>query len=237
MFEEISFNRMSKVFYSHQYISHKGLILKRPNDCVLKLKIEKLASGFGFLRMVFSTNLDNFSYNSIDEDTDYELILHSDHGIALKKISKLDVASINTFQFLDTDIRSFFTESTNIDIIFLNKSIYFSSGDDDYESSIKIHLELSEPVKFISFDAYKSHNLAIKSIKLINFIESTLVYNIYVFQNRMKLSENTTYVERQINGDFCDDINSNRTSIIEYRCDKTGNHDLIVKLILNRLIK
>ena len=227
--EEINFNRISNVFYSHKYISHKGLILKRPDNSVLKLKINKLLAGYSFLRMIFSTNMENFYNNSINENTDYELLIHSENGIALKKISKLDTAGTNSFQFLDMDIRVFFHESSNIDIIFLNNTIYINSVDDDMETSVKIFIDIPEKIKFLSFDAFKSTNVEIQSMKLINFVEADLIYNIYVFENRMRLGDNSTYIEKMSNGDLCEDINMNRSTVVEYRCDKTGNHDIVVR--------
>lgn len=218
------------MFYTGPYITHRGLILKRPSNSVLRMRASKLQSGTGaYLRMILSTNIENFHSNTINEDTDYELIIHSENGLALKKIKNLTTAQEDTFQFLDLDLRTFFVESIDLEIIFLNNTIYISSNDDDYEFSVKVHLKINSPIRFISFDSQKSNNIDLKNIKFINFVEATSIYSIYVFENRMKLGPNSTYTENQTNGDYCDDIAGNRTTIIEYSCDKSGNHDVIVK--------
>lgn len=222
------FNRISNVFYSHQYISHKGLILKRPDNCVLRMKLSKTESTFGFLRIIFSTNIQDFVKNKINEQTDYELIIHSENGIALRKINNIGIAKKDSFQFLDMDIRTFFHETSNIDIIFLNHSIYINSNDDDFDSSIKIHIDIQENIRFISFDSMKSTHVDIKGLKLINVVENQFLHKIYVYQKLHLLGDNTTYVEEQLNGDYCEDIQTNRSAIIEYKCDKSGNYDIIV---------
>jgi hypothetical protein len=203
-------------------------MLKRSNNSVLRMKLSKTDSSFGFLRLIFSTNLEDFIYNKINEQTDYELIIHSENGIALRKINNNGIANKDSFQFIDMDIRSFFHETTNLDIIFLNKTIYINSNDDDFDSSIKIHIDISENIRFISFDSMKSTHVEVKDLRLINVVDNIFLHKILVYEKTHLLGDNSTYIEEQINGDHCDDINTNRTSVIEYKCDKTGNYDIIV---------
>ncbi len=204
-------------------------MLKRSNNSVLRMKLSKTDSSFGFLRLIFSTNLEDFIYNKINEQTDYELIIHSENGIALRKINNNGIANKDSFQFIDMDIRSFFHETTNIDIVFLNKTIYINSNDDDFDSSIKIHIDVPENIRFISFDSMKSTHIEVKELRLMNIVDNTLMHKIYVYEKTHLLGDNATYIEEQNNGDHCDDVNTNRTSVIEYKCDKTGNYDIIVQ--------
>jgi hypothetical protein len=204
-------------------------MLKRPDNSVLRMKLLKTDSSFGFLRLIFSTNLEDFISNKINEQTDYELIIHSENGIALRKINNNGIANKDSFQFIDMDIRSFFHETTNIDIVFLNKTIYINSNDDDFDSSIKIHIDVPENIRFISFDSMKSTHIEVKELRLMNIVDNTLMHKIYVYEKTHLLGDNATYIEEQNNGDHCDDVNTNRTSVIEYKCDKTGNYDIIVQ--------
>ena len=67
---------------------------------------------------------------------------------------------------------------------------------------------------------------------MINFIERKYLKNIFVYHKRLLLDSDATFVDELPNGDFCPAANGPRKAIVEYRCDKTGNTDILVNFLI-----
>ena len=178
----------------------------------------------------FGSEVTNFNNKLYDVDKDFELIFDSVKGIIMKKINSENSQDI---EFYTNDLKSFFQESTFVDIILKDNFIYINTVDDDGETSIKIKYKLPENViiKYLYFDAFDSENLSIKDLKKFNFIELKYLINIYIFEIRLNLSPNVKFIEKLEGGDSCDHIGKNRTSTVEYRCDPKGINEITIEKV------
>lgn len=182
-------------------------------------------------RICLGTKINNFLNEKSDIDNDFELIIDSDKGIVLKKINS---QSNEDLEFFTYEIKSFFQESTYIDIIFKDNHIYINTVDDDKETSIKLKYSLpeNEYIKYIYFDSTGSENVSIKDSKKINIIELKNLVNIYIYELRLNLSPQVKFIEKFENGDLCDNIGKNRTTTVEYRCDEKGMNEITIEKVL-----
>jgi hypothetical protein len=227
MFESIQILKTNLLYYQGNYLFHPGLLVRRPQDTVFKFTIEKMISRNSYLRILLGTDNKYYNNRSPNENEDYELLLNSETGILLKRINDPDKSK---FEFYDTEIKSLFTESISIRIIFHNNSIYIGSIDDDKEFSIKIKypLQMGQSIKYLYFDMLSSNNVNIKDSRKMNFIEQKYLFSIFVYNKKLLLDENATYVEELTGGDYCSPRQTYRKTIVEYTCDKTGINDLVI---------
>ncbi len=181
------------------------------------------------------TKINNFINKLHSRNDDYELIIDSDKGVILKKIISENFEDI---EFFNNELRSFFQESTYIDIILKDNNIYLNTLDDDKETSIKLRYSLpeSESIMYIYYDTKKSENVSIKDIEKINMIELIYNINILIFELRMRLSPEVKYIEKFEGGDYCDNVGKNRTTIVEYGCDSKGINEITIEKVFEPLI-
>lgn len=66
----------------------------------------------------------------------------------------------------------------------------------------------------------------------MNMIELKYLINIYIFEIRMKLSPEVKFIEKFEGGDFCDNLAKNRTTTVEYRCDKDGINEITIEKVI-----
>lgn len=148
----------------------------------------------------------------------------------MKKIKSNNYEDI---EFFSNEIRSFFQESTYIDIILKDNHIYINTVDDDKETSIKLKYSLpdGESIKYIYLNTFDSDNVSMKDMKKINNIELKYLINIYIFEIRVRLSPEVKFVEKLENGDLCDNLAKNRTAVVEYRCDTNGINEITIEKV------
>jgi hypothetical protein len=169
------------------------------------------------LRLLFSNGLQH------DHNNDTELLMNSENGILIKKITDKD------FTFHDTGIRSLFQEVLFFDLIFKDGVLYINILNDDKESSsIVLHHNIGNSYNYIYFDLEKSDNIQLKDIRSINFIERKYLQNIFIYHKRLLLDKDAVFVDELPNGDFCNGVGP-RKATIEYRCDSRGNVDILVR--------
>jgi len=164
-------------------------------------------------------------------ENDYQLQIDSDKGIVLKKIKSEN--NNDDIEFFSNEIRSFFQESTYLDIILKNNHIYINTVDDDKETSIKLKYSLpeGESIKYIYLNTFNSDNISLKDMKKMNMIELKYSINIYIFEIRMRLSPDIKFIEKLEGGELCEDIGKNRTTTVEYRCDTKGINEVTIEKV------
>jgi hypothetical protein len=169
------------------------------------------------LRLLFSKDLKH------DPAADTELLMNSDNGILIKKITD------GEFEFHDTGIRSLFQESMYFDLIFKDGVLYLNILNDDKEgSSIAIHYPLGNDYKYIYIDLHQSDNIQLRDIRFINFIERKYLKSIFIYQKRLSLDKDARFTDIMDNGDYCEGVGPRKT-IVEYKCDFSGNAEILVK--------
>ncbi len=208
----------------NRYFTHPGFILNT-QDSVIQMKFENTLQKNSNLRIILGTDLDFFNSGNINENNDYELLINSKTGALVQKIRQ----NQTNIEFYDMEIKSFFQEEIKIQLIFRNEHFYFSSSDDDGETSIKIKYPLESKIKYIYIDNKQTENIVINEIQKINFIETKYLFSIFVYEKRILLSENAYYVEILDNGDYCPQVQKNRIAIIEYQCDPSGVNDVLIE--------
>jgi hypothetical protein len=229
-FENLSLNYHNRHFIHGDSLFHQGLIIHRPNETVFRMKIEKINPLESYLRILFGTDLNYFKQTKINKEKDYELIIYSQTGAMIKKVKDNDFKKI---AFYDTQLRSLFQDNMHLDIIFRNDAIYFSTSDDDKETSIKIKypIDQNETIKYIYFDIKESNNILIKDLEKINMIENQFLFDIFVFEKKLNLTEDARWIEVLSDGDYCEAIKSNRKTIVEYKCDMSGKNDISISSV------
>lgn len=229
-FENLNLNYDNKNYIHGEYLFHPGLIINSPNDTVIRMKLTKINSMTSYIRILFGTDMNNYNYRKSNKNTDIELIIYSQTGVMIKKVNDVNNKNI---QFYDTQLRTLFNDAIHIDLILKNNAIYFSTSDDNMETSIKIKypLDSGDVIKYIYFDIKESDNAKIKDIEKFNLVENQFLLDIFVFEKKLTLSEDAYWIEELKDGDYCDAIDSNRKTIVEYRCDKTGNSDISISSV------
>ena len=70
-----------------------------------------------------------------------------------------------------------------------------------------------------------STNIIIDDIKFIDSIPFNIFKNIYIYNQKYLLDDNTIYIDTFEKGDYCEPIKANRKVIINYSCDEEGIYD------------
>lgn len=172
----------------------------------------------------------NFNSGQMSIDEDYELLINSNTGLVFRHLNNMNFKEVESF---DSGIRSLFLDSGNMEIVIKDDFLYINTNDENKDSySIKLAYKLpaNSSLKYIYFDKEMTYNINFKHIRKVNIIEKRILTNIFLYNKRLQLPEDVFYVEEYQNGDFCPKINNYRKSIIEYKCDLSGNNDLIVSI-------
>ena len=117
-------------------------------------------------------------------------------------------------------------------IIYINSSFYinnyFGNGGNKGESEIILKYKLDKEIKDINFmiiNRKRSKNIFINDIKIYNSVTFDIFKNIYIYNQKYLLDDNTVYIDTFEKGDYCEPIKANRKVIINYSCDEEGIYD------------
>jgi len=228
-FESLNINYDNKHFTQGEFLFHPGLVINKPNDTLFRMTLEKISESVTYLRILFGTDMNFYNDQIINENKDYELLIYSKSGALIKKVKEIN--GNENLQFYDTSLRSLFQDSMNIDLIFKNDAIYFSTSDDDTHTSIKLKydLEAGTTIKYIYFDIKESTNVAIKYLEKFNVLERQYFFDVFLFEKKLTLHEDAYWIEEFRNGDYCEGIKAGRKTLVEYKCDRTGNSDVNIQ--------
>lgn len=231
--ETLNIMRSSNYFYDKQFLFHEGFLIRNLDSTVFRFKIERGQSNLNSnLRMLLGTELNSFNEKKYKPENDYELVINSESGAMIKKISNYETNNgQSSIEFFDTEIRSFFGEQILINIIIHKGVVYLSTVDEDKESSVKIKFILPNNLKIthLYFDLLQSDNVYLKDIRKINFVELKYLVDIFFYDKKLLLTQNANFTEEMTNGDFCPETKSYRKSVIEYRCDHSGIYDIYIE--------
>ena len=118
-------------------------------------------------------------------------------------------------------------------IIFMNSSFYinnyFGKGNNKGESEIILKYKINEEknnINYLIIGKYKSKNIFINDIKFYNNVSFDIFKNIYIYNQKYLLDDNTIYIDTFEKGDYCEPIKAHRKVIINYICDEEGIYDL-----------
>ena len=229
-FESLNINYNKRHLTNGEFLFHPGLVINKPSDTVFRMTLEKNSQSDSYLRILFGTDMNFYKDQRINEK-DYELIIYSKSGALIKKVKEIN--DNENIQFYDTSLRSLFQDSIHIDLVFKNDAIYFSTSDDDNETSIKLkyNLEANTIIKYIYFDIKESNNVAIKNLEKINIVERQFFFDIFLFEKKLSLDEDAYWIEELKDGEYCEEIDEGRKTLVEYKCDKTGNSDISIRAV------
>ena len=118
-------------------------------------------------------------------------------------------------------------------IIFMNSSFYINNyygkeitkGDSEIILKYKLN-EAKNEINYFIININKSKNILINDIKFYDNVDFDIFKNIYIYNQKYLLDDNTIYVDTFEKGDYCNPIKANRKVIINYICDEEGIYDL-----------
>ena len=178
-----------------------------------------------FITICFSNDI------SCKSGEDYEIIIDiGNNGLIMQKINDININnsliySKFNFKYIDTKIKS--------SIIYFNSTIYFNSIFKDEnnlkESEIKLKCKIkneSYVINYIIINQKKSKNIYIESMNFEEYVSYDLFKNIFLYEQKFLLDDNTIYIDTFENGDYCQPIKAPRRVIIYYTCDEEGIYEL-----------
>ena len=118
-------------------------------------------------------------------------------------------------------------------IIFMNSSFYINNyygkeitkGDSEIILKYKLN-EIKNEINYFIINMNKSKNILINDIKFYDSVDFDIFKNIYIYNQKYLLDDNTIYVDTFEKGDYCNPIKANRKVIINYICDEEGIYDI-----------
>ena len=118
-------------------------------------------------------------------------------------------------------------------IIFLNSTIYFNSvfkeEKKNNESEIKLKYQIKNEtyvINYIIINQNKSSNIYIQNMLFEDNVSFDLFKNIFIYNQKFLLDDNTIFVDTYETGDYCQPIKAHRRVIAYYSCDEEGKYDL-----------
>ena len=171
-----------------------------------------------------------FSESKKCEKGDYEILFDiKNNGIIINQINDNN-----------NEPKAFTSNKMNIaekfykyGIIFTNSSfyinMYFGTGNKKGESEIILKYKINEGknnINYLVINKYQSNNIFINDIKFFNNVSFDIFKNIYIYNQKYLLDDNTIYIDYFEKGDYCGPIKANRKVIINYICDDEGIYDL-----------
>ena len=170
------------------------------------------------------------SKSKICNKDDYEILFDlKNNGIVINQINDFNNAS-KAFTINKNNIRE---KIYKYGIVYMNSSLYinnyFGKGITKGNSEIILKYKINDEkydINYLIINQDKSKNILIDDIKFYNNVDFDIFKNIYIYNQKYLLDDNTIYVDTFEKGDYCNPIKANRKVIINYICDEEGIYDL-----------
>jgi hypothetical protein len=163
---------------------------------------------------------------------DYEMNIDiANNGLIMQKINDSNINNNSLiyskfkFNYIDTKIKA--------SIIYFNSTIYFNyifkEENNVQESEIKLKYKIKNEtyaINYIIINQNKSRNIYIENMNFEEYVSYDLFKNIFLYEQKYLLDDNTIYIDTFEDGDYCEPIKAPRRVIIYYTCDEEGIYEL-----------
>ena len=173
-----------------------------------------------------------FSNNKKIKQGDYELLIDKKNNAII--IRQLKDQKNNEEPLAFTINNNKIGSSIKYGVAFINYTFYVNSYFNDEknkeESEIILKYKINNDnekydINYMIINQLNSTNIIIDDIKFIDSIPFDIFKNIYIYNQKYLLDDNTVYIDTFEKGDYCEPIKANRKVIINYSCDEEGIYD------------